>query len=39
MVESYRDESVRSDIIRSRHDVDEIVLYAEAADLMDNITT
>jgi hypothetical protein len=38
-VETYRDESVRSDITRVRHDVDEIVLYPEAAELLDNITT
>ncbi len=38
-VESYRDESVRSDIVRVRHDVDEIVLYPEAGHLLSNITT
>ena len=38
-VETYRDESVRADITRVRHDVDEIVLYPEAAKLLDNITT
>lgn len=38
-VENYRDESVRADIIRVRHDVDEIVLYAEAGHLLSNITT
>lgn len=37
-VESYRDESVRSDIIRVRHDVDEKVLYAECGRLLSNIT-
>ena len=38
-VETYRDESVRSDITRVRHDVDEIVLYAEAGHLLSNVTT
>ena len=38
-VETYRDETVRADIVRVRHDVDEIVLYPEAAKLLDNITT
>lgn len=38
-VEQYRDESVRSEIVRCRHDVDEVIHYVEAADLMDNITT
>lgn len=38
-IETYRDESVRSEIVRVRHDVDEKILYVEAADLMDNITT
>lgn len=37
-VESYRDETVRGDVIRIRHDVDEIVLYKEAAHLLENIT-
>lgn len=39
MVESYRDERVRSDIIRCRHDVDEKTLVTEAAQLLDNVTT
>jgi len=38
-VESYRDESSRSDIIRVRHDVDEKILYAEAGHLLSNVTT
>lgn len=38
-VESYRDEVVRGDIIRVRHDVDEIVMYKEAGHLLSNITT
>ena len=38
-VESYRDETVRADIIRVRHDVDELVLYPQAGHLLSNITT
>ena len=38
-VETYRDETVRSDIVRVRHDVDEIVLYVEAGHLLSNVTT
>jgi hypothetical protein len=38
-VESYRDETVRGDVIRVRHDVDELVLYAQAGHLLSNITT
>lgn len=37
-VESYRDEPVRSDIIRVRHQVDEKILYVEAGHLLDTIT-
>jgi hypothetical protein len=33
-VETYRDETVRSDIVRVRHDVDEIVLYPQAGHLL-----
>jgi len=38
-VESYRDENVRANIIRVRHDVDELVLYPQAGHLLSNITT
>lgn len=38
-VETYRDETVRSEIVRVRHDVDEKTLLVEAAKLLDNITT
>jgi hypothetical protein len=38
-VESYRDEAIRGDVIRVRHDTDEIVLYPEAGHLLSNITT
>lgn len=37
-VETYREEKSRSDIIRVRHDVDEVVLYPEAGHLLSNIT-
>jgi hypothetical protein len=39
MVESYRDETVRGDVVRVRHDVDEKVLYVEAGHLLSNITS
>jgi hypothetical protein len=39
LVETYRDESVRSDIVRVRHETDELVMYKEAAFLLGNITT
>lgn len=38
-VENYRDETVRSNIIRVRHDVEEKVYYREAEYLLGNITT
>jgi len=38
-VETYRDENVRSNIVRVRHDVDEFVLYPQAGHLLSNITT
>lgn len=38
-VEDYRDETVRSKIIRVRHDVDELVLYTQAGHMLSNITT
>jgi hypothetical protein len=33
-IESYRDENVRANVIRVRHDVDEVVLYAQAGHLL-----
>lgn len=33
-IESYRDEIVRGNVIRVRHDVDEVVLYAQAGHLL-----
>ena len=38
-VETYRDEPVRSDVVRVRHDTDEIVLHVEAGHLLSNVTT
>lgn len=38
-VESYREEQTRSDIVRVRHQVQEKLLYKEAAFLLSNITT
>jgi hypothetical protein len=38
-VESYRDETVRGDVIRVRHDTDEVTLYPQAGHLLSNITT
>jgi len=37
-METYRDETVRSDIVRARQDVDEKILYVEAGHLLSNIT-
>jgi hypothetical protein len=38
-VETYRDETVRSDIVRVRNQTDEKLLYVAAAYLLSNITT
>ena len=38
-MESYRDEPVRSDIIRCRHDVHEKIIHTEMAWLLSNVTT
>ena len=38
-VESYRDEAVRSDVIRVRHQVGEQILYTQMGHLLSNITT
>lgn len=37
-VETYRDESIRGDVVRVRHDVDEVDLHAEAGGLLSGIT-
>ena len=38
-VETYRDESVRGDVVRVRHQTDEKMLYTQAGHLLSNITT
>lgn len=38
-MESYRDETVRADIIRARHEVTEKVMLAAAGYLLSNVTT
>ena len=38
-VESYREERVRGDVIRVRHETGEKVMYTEAAHLLSNATT
>lgn len=38
-VETYREEQTRSQIVRVRHEVDEVVLYKEAGFLFSNVTT
>jgi hypothetical protein len=37
LVETYRDETVRSDIVRVRHDVQEQVLYAQMGHLLTSV--
>lgn len=37
--ETYREESVRGEIVRVRHDVDEKIIYKQAGHLLSNITT
>jgi len=39
LVETYRDETVRSDIVRVRHDVDEVELHTACNGLFENVTT
>lgn len=39
LMESYRDEPVRSDIIRARIETDEVIVYTECQELLGNITT
>ena len=38
MLESYRDENVRSDVVRVRHDVHQKILVTECAKLLNNIS-
>ena len=39
LVETYRDEAVRADIVRVRHDVDEVELHTACNGIFDNVTT
>jgi hypothetical protein len=38
-IETYRDETVRGDVVRVRHQVGETILYPEAGHLLSNVTT
>ncbi len=38
-IEEYYEEQTRSDIIRVRHETDEVVMYPQAGHLLSNITT
>ena len=38
-IETYRDETVRADIVRARRDTDEKILYVAAGHLLSNVTT
>lgn len=38
-IESYREEAIRGEIIRVRHETDEVVMYPQAGHLLGNITT
>ena len=38
-IEQYRDENMRADMYRDRHDTDEKILYTEVGQLLDNVTT
>ncbi len=38
-MESYRDETVRGEVVRARMDTDELVLYTEAAELLTGVET
>lgn len=37
-VETYREEAIRGDVVRVRHEVEEKLLYPELGQLLDNIT-
>jgi len=39
LVESYRDERIRGDVVRVRHETHEKVIYPEMAHLLSNVTT
>jgi hypothetical protein len=38
-LETYREEAVRSNIVRVRHDVDEKVLYQELGVMIEDVIT
>jgi hypothetical protein len=38
-IETYRDETVRADIVRARHQVSEKIMYTEAGHLLSNVST
>lgn len=38
-IETYYEEAIRSDVVRIRHDVAELVLYPEMGHLLSNVTT
>lgn len=38
-IDTYREENVRGEVVRFRHDVDEVLLLTAAGKLLDNITT
>lgn len=38
-VETYRDELIRGDVVRVRHDVEEKTIHGESIQLIDNVTT
>jgi hypothetical protein len=38
-VEEYYSDEVRADIIRVRHDTDEVIMYPQAGHLLSNITS
>lgn len=37
-VETYRDESIRGDVVRVRHQVDELILYPQCGHLITNVS-
>jgi hypothetical protein len=39
VIETYRDENVRGNVVRVRHDSDEVVLVSALGKVLDNITT
>jgi len=39
VVETYRDEGVRGDVIRARHQTDEVIICEDVGYLLENITT